>query len=608
MDNRALCLRYLMGDASPEEVATLSEWIAESPENAQAFALLSAQDAYLATAVANRCKPEGEDTLLLEELAAIEQAAGPAQLVDLTDEVMAQQKQAKQAQRAAKRNKAGGAQGLSAKEQVVLVIPKAVVWLGLAAAVVLAGTLLFYLTEPAGNTNDVATNDQVLPEPEPIFAGIVRSLDPQWQDADDSAGSLKQGVHTLTQGVVELELLSGTRVVVQSPATFELTGINTMSLDHGRAVFTVSNSSTSFILDTPNARFVKADAGLSISDRQTPDSRFIALFRNVSLRPGVTEFGVHVEADQQTHAQVFRGQIQASTKQDRDRNIAPIALGESQAVVISGDGMQDVAYDELAFEREVTTSLQLVDMIMGGDGTTRRENVGLHPVTGQYERNIAGNRSLIGLLSTGRLQPVPGSAVVKGTFIPSKDGRLDGLPVGLTLPGLPETNGIGYGVIWSGAEMPALDQAGLSPVPTKLPGYNFAGAGQQSMVMHTNAGLMIDLDAIRSANPGFEIVAIKAVVGNASQHKPAEKLGNKNATMRSDFLAYLDSDLAMSKAFDLSADEQERVALLELSIQATHRYLTLVSSDGGDGNHQDWIVLGNPIVVLRPIEQPINDF
>lgn len=588
-----------MGDASDEEVATLSEWIAESSENAQAFALLAAQDAYLATAVANKCQPEAHDAVLLQELAALEQAAGPAELVDLTHQVEAQKRLAKQQALDNKRSMYSGDHADATRKQpTVLIVPKAAVWVGLAAVVVLAATLLFYVSEPAGDQGEVAStldDPQMVPADLPVFAGIVRSLDAQWQDGERRPSHLKQGEHTLAQGMVELELLSGTRIVVEAPATFELTGINTMAVSNGSAVFAVPGTSASFILDTPSARFI---IGAALSSAP-------ARFMQVSQRQQITEFGVNVEGTQQTHAQVFRGKVYASAVQDESQDIAPITLGESQGVVISSRGIQDVVYDELAFARVVTKQLELADLIMGGDGTTQRKEVGLHPVTGMHERSVKGNRSLVGLLSTGRLQPVPDSTYVTGTFIPSKDGRLVGLPAGLTLPGLPETNGLGYGVIWSGDEMPSLNEDATQAVPTKLPGYNFAGAGQQSLVMHTNAGVMIDLDSIRDANAGFEVVAIKAVVGNSSNYDSSvpHRFG-----LRSEFLAYLDSDLVKRQLFDLADDSKPRVVTLDLPIEETNRYLTLISADGGDGNHQDWLVIGNPIVVLQPIEKLTDDF
>ncbi|MBX2850518.1 MAG: NPCBM/NEW2 domain-containing protein [Phycisphaeraceae bacterium] len=605
MDSRVLCLRYLMGDASPEEVSALSAWIVASPENAQVFALLAAQDAYFAVAVANQCKPRGQDSLLLEELSALERDAGPAQLVDLTDRVEERERLEKQQKRAARKNKQDNhPQRATRKQQVVLTIPKAAVWVGLAAAVALAASLLFYLSEPNRDQNRAASSpdsEQATPAPPPVFAAVVRSLDAQWKGDEDLSDYLRQGRHTLTQGMVELELLSGTRVVVESPATFVLTDINMMDMLDGRAVVDVPKASTGFILDTPSARFVETGGQYSFDHGAATGVVRVSTLQTTRN----TEFGVFVYGDTQTKVQVYRGEIQATTLHNREAISEPVTLVETQsALIAAGVPPKTIDFDQLAFKREITTELDLADLVMGGDGTTGRKNVGLHLLTGQYTRQVAGNQALVGLISTGRPQPVPASPYVTGVFIPSKDGQLSGLPIGLTLPNLPETNGIGYGVIWSGAMMPSVTAQYDTSIPAKLPGYNFVGAGQPAMVMHTNAGLIIDLDAIRSQYPGFEVVSFQAVVGNASGRTEDEAAD----ASRSEFLVYLDSDPAMRSTFVRSAPDDERVAKIDLSLYASNRYLTLVSTDGGDNNHQDWIVLGDPTVVLQPLENLTPDF
>lgn len=641
MDKKSLCLSYLMDEASREEIAELSAWIAESPENAQQFALLAAQDAYLSTAIAQCSKATQQSPTLLEELAELERMSEPAQLVDVTEMVLERQRhdedRLRDAQASAKQADVGKA---SNRRQMIVVIPKAAVWLGLAAAVMLAATVLFYVLPPSDGPHEIASppdTKQINPNAGPAFAAVVRGLDTRWESNENASGLLRQGEHTITEGMVELELLSGTRVVIEAPATFVLTDINQMELRNGRVVASVPRSGTGFILDTPNARFVEtavrlgsridlghnvftrqASASLSVStdvSRCVIDASFnenrnlcfdtVSLV-NVSPNHRETEFGVYVDGDIQTRVQVFRGEILTSPMIDRKPAGDPIPVAQSEAAVIThgGTGVALVDFDEMAFKREITTRLSLADMMMGGDGTTGRQNIGLHPLTGQYMRNVSTNSALVGLISTGRAQPVPRNDYITSVFIPSKDGRLEGLPSGLSLPNLPQTTGVGYGVIWSGAEMPSVTVRYPIGIPTKLPGYNFVGAGQQALVMHTNCGVVIDLDAVRRMNPDYEIVAVQAVTGNASG--PSEAGGE--ADFRSEFLTYLDSELAMRSTFVRSNPDELRVAHIDLSVHASNRYLTFVSTDGGDGNHQDWVILGDPVVILKPIERSTNDF
>ncbi|MFK7787921.1 MAG: hypothetical protein AB8C95_00325 [Phycisphaeraceae bacterium] len=631
MDKQTLCLCYLMGEATAEQTAELSQWIAESPKNAEAFALLAAQDAHMTTAVSQLCQPEDDSLSLLEELAELERLSEPGQLVDVTETVLEQQRLKKERMRFEAASNSERADQAKSNKQLIVVIPKALVWLGLAAAVVLAATLLFYVTPQSDGPADTASNSgptAVAPNTGPAFATLVRGLDVQWASVEDESGLLREGKHQLLAGMAELELLSGTRVVIEGPASFELTGINMMDVTQGRVVASVPQSSAGFILNTPNARFVETagrinrDVQLSLSTHTPTTSVSLYLTGNLTINASAdanathsyakarlvssqrttagTEFGVRVDQDQQTLVQVFHGTIKASPIVDLKPVGEPLSIGESGAAVIASGGneLTFVYYDDKAFTRELTVSLSLADMIMGGDGTTSRQNIGLHTQTGQYTSKITENNALVGLVSSGRANLVQGSPYVSRVFIPSKDGRIEDLPTGLSLPNMPQTTGIGYGLIWSGAEMPPVEALNPVSIPTNLPGYDFVAAGKQALVMHSNSGLVVDLDAIRKMNPGFEIIKVQAIVGNASgAGKP-----NAPTTLLSEFLAYVDSETVMHRTFDLTDPDKLLVDRLDLTINETNRYLTVVSTDGGDTRHMDWIILGDPIVILKPLE------
>lgn len=612
MDNRMLCLLYLMGEESPEETDALSEWILEDPRNAEAFALLVYQDVCLHSVADKYCRPVEEQADLLEELAAIEEASAPTQVVDLTYQVEAQRQLEQQQSLEAKRR--AHVESYKPRKPRVLVIPRTIVWIGLAAAIAIAATLLLELSGPddvPAILTETPKHSEYEPVVRPALAALVRSLDARWRAGGDETGYLRKGSHTLSEGLVELKLLNGTQVIIEAPATIELTGINSMGVLDGRAVLTVPRASTGFIVETPTARLIESGNQFSLNRQEQPfqcdignTCARLVLVNNIKGDQN-TEFGVHVDRNRQTHIQVFAGQVTATSITEGEALGEPIPLLEAQSAVIAkGSAPQLVPFDELAFKREITTRLSLADMVMGGNGKTQRQDMGLHPLTGQYIRQIKGNSSFVGLVSTGRAQPVPGSEYVARAFIPSQDGRLGGLPAGLSLPNLPETNGTGYGVIWSGDEMPNIVPDDHGTVPTALPGYNFAGAGQQAMVMHTNSGFIVDLDAVRATYPGFEIVRVQAVAGNSSGRVEAGSVSDS----RSEFYVYRDSELAMHSTFIRSAPDNQRIATIDLSLHASDRYLTFASTDGGDGNHQDWIVLGNPLIVLKPVSNTNLNF
>lgn len=605
---RALCLMYLSREIDATGFAALTaELDADAGRRAmfvqlamqvetvyEAFELNEAEQTAVELGIADGGEDAEADDAFDIMTMVVDQALAERRKHELEDEAN-RQLAAQQAEDARHRRFELQRQMTAEPHKRVVVIPQVLVWLGVAAAVGIAVTVAYQFNRPAPPTTSpdsaavveqesttqpsIQPMPQPAPQPAPVLATLVRTLDARWSDQSstwDGNLGLRQGRHTLTRGLVEIELAEGTRVVLEAPVSFDLTGPNTMSLDRGRLVAHVPASGVGFTVQTPTARII--DYG--------------------------TEFGVDADAEGATSVHVFQGEVRAARRVDGQVVGESVPLHASQAAAIDAGGASiarlqpDALPAGLSFQRRVAKTLDLADLIVGGDGTTGYRDIGLHPLTGRFMRDIAGDASLIALETDGAAHAVSGTPIVSRVFIPPATPGIAGLPDGLTLAGLPATNGYGYGVIWCGQTMPSLDDAQYTDIPTQLPGYDFATTGRQTLVMHANAGLVLDLDALRAANPGFEVAQVRLVVGISSSRIQAGSVSD----FASEFHVYLDDQRAAHHRFQRSAPDGQRVAEVDLAVPADARYLSLISTDGGDNNHQDWVVLGDPVVVLQPTE------
>lgn len=208
----------------------------------------------------------------------------------------------------------------------VIVIPRAVVWLGGAAAVILLA-LLFWPSPPQAAPE---TATQVGPDSEqplgPAVAEVRRASGAVWA-TDQGPGTdhvVRAGEPlTLTHGVAELRCYDGAEVLIQAPARFVVTGPNEMRLDEGRLSAVVPPSAKGFTVQTVQGEIV--DLG--------------------------TEFGLWVSDNQTLSAEVFIGEITHASPSD-DGLAKPILLEAGEAIrADSVSGVQRVSPEPTAYVR-----------------------------------------------------------------------------------------------------------------------------------------------------------------------------------------------------------------------------------------------------------------
>ncbi|XAL98338.1 LamG domain-containing protein [Phycisphaeraceae bacterium D3-23] len=218
-----------------------------------------------------------------------------------------------------------------------VVIPKAVVWLGVAALILLAATLVYQWNPgvPAAPPPRPPVADQPRPggsaQPAAVpVAALAESYAPAWRDGGPVAGGgLLPGRHTLSHGWARVRTTHGVELVLEGPVAFELGPDNTVVLTRGNLVADVPDSARGFWVQTPG--------GWAIEDG--------------------TSFGVAVSDSGRALAHVFRGGLAVAPASGPGTE--PVQLSANQSVLIRQSGVsREAAAPELFVQAVPATAYQ----------------------------------------------------------------------------------------------------------------------------------------------------------------------------------------------------------------------------------------------------------
>lgn len=395
-------------------------------------------------------------------------------------------------------------------------------------------------------------------------ATIADSFDARF-DTDNlsaSVGTRLAAEHKekLSQGLVQLALAGGARVLVEAPAEFSIDSDNAMSLDSGSISAVAEGPAHGFKVITPTATVV--DLG--------------------------TEFGVKVSDSRATNVQVFRGSVVAFPRSPGSGEPLPgetLSAGESVKVASGVVTREAGGASAQAFVRtlaQVTSPIDVVDLVAGGDGTTHRR-------TGQIDpRN--GRVGEFGSVTSPEqpdadYHPIPSLSVFDGCFVPYKNTQVDsdGHHYFFSNTGrfsfyyIAATGSVG----WEMKTEPFKGE--LSDVDYSQPPHGF-------ILMHSNCGLTLDLTALRRLHPGLTLRHFTAVVGNTFRklETPTPKLSPK-----ADAYVLVDG---MPRFVRMKFVPDNGAIPIDVPVRDSDRFLTLVITDGGDGGAFDWVIFGDPML------------
>jgi hypothetical protein len=125
--------------------------------------------------------------------------------------------------------------------------------------------------------------------------------------------------------------------------------------------------------------------------------------------------------------------------------------------------------------------------------------------------------------------------------------------------------------------------------------------GRGLLAICPNAGITFDLERIRQAHPGARPARFQAVAGLGDARRVFSSAGDGLA----DLWVFVDGRLTFKR---LQLRPGDGAVKVDVELRPGDRFLTVVSTDGGDGPENDWVVFGDPILQLEPAAaQPRQD-
>ena len=220
-------------------------------------------------------------------------------------------------------------------------------------------------------------------------------------------------------------------------------------------------------------------------------------------------------------------------------------------------------------------AIDLADVVGGGNGFgIGQKGLGLDARTGKEQARKFGD---LGNVKPGKFAK-SAHEFVDGVFIPAKI-RTQISSNGLKATGLPENSGKAWDIIRNGPVS--------SQYSTKWGGVNYDSAGHSMIGLHANAGITFDLEAVRRATKYGEL-RFTAVAG----------YGGRTVEPSAVFWVFLDGELHTSQRIG-----RNDAIPLEINLPKTIRFLTLISTDGGNGYGHDQISFGDPTLTPTHIRE-----
>ena len=446
------------------------------------------------------------------------------------------------------------------------------------AAVLVFAALLIYVDRWAWNRGANSNTAFV--------ADMTHQLDPKWDrdlEYPYNDGRMKEGRYRLTAGTVEMRLYEGARVVIEGPAEWSLNDIDEVSLYWGKAFAKVPPAAIGFTMNVAGAKFV--DLG--------------------------TEFGAQSYIGGRSELHVIRGKVQLFSESDENSKSSQ-TIGQGQAAHYDLDSgmVQTIPIKKHAFVRRIDSTqnflwrghrtLDLADIVGGGDGMGSGKlnhiiSIKHRKVTSKYYWDYEKGRWNAG----GVFVELPSLPKIDSLFVP--DGGIGANQIsttGRSFSGFPDTGGDTYGDVANGGHiLHAVDR--ISSL--KLDGKLYGTSDSPAISIHSNLGVTFDLEEIRRSVGEMKIVRFTSRCGVSESvlddwmYKET-RLKEKSAPPLADFWVLVDGRIAF---------ERRQVALqaggtdIEIPLDVTDRFLTLVVTDS-NGNHQfDWGLFVEPVLELE---------
>ena len=360
----------------------------------------------------------------------------------------------------------------------------------------------------------------------------------------------------LDGGDIQLSFSAGGRLVIEGPAEIEFVSQHIIALHRGKIVATVPGGG--LVVECPNG----------------------------SVKDLGTQFGVQVNPDRTTEVAVFQGRVAASLNSPAATQPSkPLLLDVGQAAVmtqtaltVDTKGAQPQQFVRSLVNGDIN-SLDVTDLICGGDGTTHRRGIGIDPSTGM----VGQLRPVFAINSDGKYHRANGYPFIDGAFIvdATKDETVvDSVGDRFHIPALGTTS---YNFIFTGGKIPWPEK----PEPdTVLNGVDYSTSDHSIICIHPNNAVTVDLDAVRRIYPDLSLKSFHCRVGISGTLNPKyPKIPDAAVWVLTDgSLRFQNPHFTI---FDGSFE-------VNVPLKETDRFMTMVSTYAGPGNYRNWVLWVDP--------------
>ncbi|MBN1393450.1 MAG: NPCBM/NEW2 domain-containing protein, partial [Pirellulales bacterium] len=422
--------------------------------------------------------------------------------------------------------------------------------------------------------------------------------------------------YALASGLMEITYKSGARVILEGPCAYQV--------DSSAGGFLARGKLTARIGERGEGRGEKIQQIPKSPNPQSPTPYpFVVRTPTAIVTDLGTEFGVEVDENGDTTSYVFEGKVvvKAAIRGFGDSGIRDVQLAAGESVMVgrvragthhnsTAAGGTGSASGTLRFTQPTTPpkfvrrlqeplkTLDLLDIVAGGNGTGRRRERGIDPSSGIYDP-----RFVWAIRDADRLyHAVRWHSFIDGVFVP--DGRDGAVAIDSSehlFDGFPTTSGQGYGSIWArGAEVDDNWSEKTSGPWVYVMGRaeRFQPANRGLLCLSPNAGITFNLEAMRRAYRDVAPNKFRAVAG---------LVDNRNLVPTADGLAdlwvFIDGTLKLKRT---QLRPEHGIVLVDIEIAPDAQFLTLVSTDGGNGYANDYVVFGDPVLEMAPTDQREN--
>jgi hypothetical protein len=462
----------------------------------------------------------------------------------------------------------------------------------------------------AEQTMSPAARQQPASVPSRQFVGrITGMVGCQWTDPNTAVpGPVAVPLgheYALASGLMEITYDTGARVILQGPCTYQVESDAGGFLSVGKLTVRVEKGEEVRSTEYEVRRGRKSNRAENQKSEIRNHNLFAIRTPTATVTDLGTEFGVEVDQRGATTSHVFRGsvELQAVSADGKTQGVAHILLENESACVTKTLPAQDagpqMAVTRISarplgfvrdFPRQTMKTLNLVDLMLS-DGLSDPCNRWIDPTTGQvtdtHPKLAMGQTDY--LTGDGKYHRAGSASLIDGVFIP--DGSRGPVQVdsaGHAFAEFPSTANHTSDYLWAYTAI-----SGNPPLAERfrLRRFDYAMPGHSLLFMQSNVAITFDLDSVRRANANHKLLRFRAAAGKCEPKPEVEDVG------LADFWVLVDGQKRFSRREISSRNGDFSVVI---PIGENERFLTLASTDAGNGICGDWIMFGDPRFDLAP--------